>query len=357
MKRNNAVDFVRIYAACVLLFMHLMEFFGNAKESMPDFIAIYVELFFILTGFFAMKHVTGAHSGSESTVSFLLAKAKTFYLPLCLANVVQLVINCCMNHVSTLGGVLERLWHFKWEFLLLQCAGFIQNPQFNNDYLIGPAWFLSAMLLALAVIYPLTKYFRRIYVSIIAPVSILFIYTGFTQAYGTLNVGNGSLFVIMDAPLRAFAGISVGMLVYEAFCMLQTRTRADGFKLKGVYVLIDTCCWAMLPISIAIGVMGNDHSGLFMVPVFAEIVISSMLGITPVPRLLNKIPSSISGFMGKMSLFIYLAQWSAIVVVMQWLPLLEPGMKMAAAAVITVIYGFVLYIVDAAYHKRRTLRT
>ena len=213
MKRNNAIEIVRIYAAFVLVFMHLMEFFGSAGESLSNFLSIYVELFFILTGFFTMKHIDGAHGGNESTISFLLGKIKAFYLPLCLANLVQLVINCLMNHVSTLGGVLEKIWHFKWEFLLLQCAGFIQNPSFNGDYLIGPAWFLSAMMLSLAVIYPLAKHFRKLFVSIIAPLSIVFIYSGFTQAYGTLNVGNGFRFVIMDATLRAFAGISAGVLV------------------------------------------------------------------------------------------------------------------------------------------------
>ena len=148
MKRNNTVEIVRIYAACVLIFIHLMEFFGSTAESLSNFLSIYVEFFFILTGFFMMKHIAGGRSENESTVSFLLGKVKAFYLPLCLANAVQLVINCCMSHVTTLGGVLEKLWHFKWELLLLQCAGFIQNPAFNGDYLIGPAWYLSAMMLA-----------------------------------------------------------------------------------------------------------------------------------------------------------------------------------------------------------------
>ena len=107
----------------------------------------------------------------------------------------------------------------------------------------------------------------------------------------------------------------------------------------------------MLPLSIAIALWGKDDSGLFMIPVFAEIVISAMLGVTPVSRLLNRIPSRISGFMGKMSLFIYLAQWSAIFGVMLWMPLSEPNVKIAAAAVITVIYGAVLYAVDTAYRR------
>ena len=198
----------------------------------------------------------------------------------------------------------------------------------------------------------MVKHFRKLYVSVIAPLSIVFIYSGFTQAYGTLNVGNGFQFVIMDALLRAFAGLSVGVLVYEAFGAVQARVGSDGFKLKGAYVLIDTCCWAMLPLSVAIAVWGKDNSGLFMVPVFAWIVISAMLGMTPVPRLLGRIPSAISGFLGKFSLFIYLTQWSAITGVMLWMPRADSGVKIAVASVITVVYGILLYAVDAAYRKR-----
>ena len=76
-----------------------------------------------------------------------------------------------------------------------------------------------------------------------------------------------------------------------------------------------------------------------------------MLGITPVPRLLNRIPSALAAFMGKMSLYIYLAQWSAIFGVMLWSSFSEPGMKIAAASAITVVYGAVLYAVDAMAHR------
>ena len=44
---------------------------------------------------------------------------------------------------------LKELFHFKWEFLMIHMAGFNQAPAFNTDYLLGPAWFISSLLLAL----------------------------------------------------------------------------------------------------------------------------------------------------------------------------------------------------------------
>jgi len=168
-KRNNAVEIIRIFAAVTIVFLHLMQFFSDAPKSLSHFLSIYVELFFILSGFFMMIHISSPGHKDESTFTFLFCKVKVFWLPLIIANIIQLVLNCIMNHVSTFLGVLEKIWHFKWEFLLLQCAGFIQDPKFNEDYLIVPTWFLSAMLLALLVIHPLVKLYRKAYVYVIAP--------------------------------------------------------------------------------------------------------------------------------------------------------------------------------------------
>jgi len=353
MKRNNAVEIVRIFAAVTIVFLHLMQFFSDYSKSLSHFLSIYVELFFILSGFFMMIHITTPRKKDESTFTFLYSKVKVFWFPLLIADVIQLILNCIMNHVSSFFGVLEKIWHFKWEFLLLQCAGFNQNPQFNTDYLIGPTWFLSAMMLALAVIYPLAKHYQRAYVCIIAPLSIVFIYSNFVQTYGTMDVGNGFSLKIMDAPLRAFAGISVGVLAYEVYLFLQTKITLGKFGLKKIHIFIDTCCWLMLPVSIMIAVWGNVDNSLFMVLVFVEIVVSSVVGITPVPRMLNRIPNGIASFLGKFSLFIYLSQWSAIFATMIWMSSQKSGMKMGMAALFTLVYAVTLYGVNAISYKAK----
>ena len=44
---------------------------------------------------------------------------------------------------------------------------------------MGPAWYLSALIISLVFAYPLARYFRRIFTDIICPLSILIIYRGF----------------------------------------------------------------------------------------------------------------------------------------------------------------------------------
>ena len=46
-------------------------------------------------------------------------------------------------------------------------------PTFNVDYLCGPSWYLSALIIATAILYPIAKNFRKVYSNIICPVVVL----------------------------------------------------------------------------------------------------------------------------------------------------------------------------------------
>jgi predicted nucleotidyltransferase len=67
------------------------------------------------------------------------------------------------------SDVLKELFHFKWEFLMIHMAGFNQAPAFNKDYLLGPAWYLSSLILALAPFYFLCRRFGKTFSGVIAP--------------------------------------------------------------------------------------------------------------------------------------------------------------------------------------------
>lgn len=347
-KRKNTIELVRFWASVLIIATHMNEFFGKDAAAFSNVVSVYADFFFMVSGFFLLQHLDKPENADETTFDMILGKVKGFWFPLCVANCVQLVIVCVMEHVQSIGGVLEKIWHFKWEFVLLQCAGFIRDPQFGRDYLIGPSWFLSAMLLALIVVYPLAKHFRRLFVSVICPLSVFFIYCGFMQAYGTLNVGNGFLLVvIMDAVLRAFAGLCTGAMCFQAYLYLKTKSWTSS---KWYYIL-DGICWLMLPVSVLIAAYGTEDSGLFMIIPFCMIIISSVSENTPVVRSLSRFPDKASRFLGKMSLYIYLAQWSAIFAVMLFMPQAEGSIKIIFSSLITVIYGSILCFLDVKARK------
>lgn len=346
-RNNRAIELIRSFAIIIIFIGHLLERFVGVGSQTSHFFGIYVEFFFMISGFFMMAHIQNSHNENESSWDYTLHKVKKFWGPLCIVNFSQLFVHCCMSNVNSVGGVFEKLWHFKWEFFLLQCAGFIQNPAFDKDYLVGPTWYLSALVLATIVLYPIAKNYKRIYTNIICPLVMLIAYAGFIQTYGHMNIGNGFKFIVMDAFVRALAGICCGSLCYSAYLCLKEKENS------ALMVGIDCLGWIMIPMSVIIGLSGIDDSGLFMLIPFGIIIISSMLNRTPVSKALNRIPAKAVTFLGIFSLYIYLSHWVAMFAVMHFMPNLDGPVKVIIAAIITIAYSFVLLLIDK---KRKDMK-
>ena len=303
----------------------------------------------MLSGFFMMAHIDGLNGREEMTWDFLIRKIKGFFVPLCIMNAIQFVIHCITNNVNTFSGVLKKLIHFGWELLLLQTAGMIQSPQFNQDYLLGYAWYLSAMMLALVFAYPLAKHFRKVFVNIVCPLAVLAIYAVFAQKYGSLNAGNDFTGPFMDAFLRGFAGTCLGVLCYSAYMYCGNK----GGKPTKLMTALDAVCWMALPgIPLLTFFCREDYGLIMLIPVFV-IVLSAMLNKTPVARFLNRIPASAAAFMSKLSLYIYLSHYSAMRLAMLLLPEGKPEAKALAAIAGTAVFSYMLYTVDKARGAKR----
>ena len=178
-KYCGSYDILKFTAALMVVFYHLYKMLGlSSTYPITDAISVYVELFFILSGFFLMAHVdTLPADAGETVVGYLLHKCGGFFGALCIVNAVHFFFFCNYNGIRSVAGVLSQLWHFKWEFLMLQCGNFIRDPQFNTDYLVGVTWYLSAMMITQAVIYPLARYYRKSFLHIICPIMIFFVYS------------------------------------------------------------------------------------------------------------------------------------------------------------------------------------
>ncbi|MBR5869233.1 MAG: hypothetical protein IKZ21_07280, partial [Clostridia bacterium] len=248
--RLNAIELLRFWGACGILMIHFGKFyFENNGYFSKGY--LFVEYFFILTGFYMMQKL---ESGSEplSTPAFLLGKIKGFYAPLCVVLCGHLLYECIYRGCQTVGDVVDRLFHFKWEFLMLSTAGFIRSPQIHQGHLMGQTWYLSAMIIALVFAYPLARFYRRAYLNLVAPLSILCVYSFMVQTFGGLDYGNVYVGVMILAVLRGFAGISVGALTYAASRALEAR----GFRSRGerrTAVMVEIVCWVMLILAVVFG--------------------------------------------------------------------------------------------------------
>ena len=347
--RISSIEFIRLYVALIVMVIHITEFFFSDTVSLTGTAVCLVEFFFMLSGFFLMSHLDGKQDGEETVWDFIIGKVRRFIVPLTIMNIIQFVLKCIVDGANTAGGVLKKLLHFGWEFLVLQCAGMIQSPQFNQDYLIGPSWYLSAMLLALVFAYPLAKHYRRFFVNIICPFSVLAVYSVFAQKYGTLNVGNDFSGPFMDAFLRGFAGTCAGVLCYGAYnYCLKKGGEPSGF-MKAAEIL----CWLVLPGAPLLAYFCSEDFGfLLLIPLFA-VILSAMLNKTPAARLFNSIPPRTASFLGRISLYIYLSHFTALFIAMMLLPDNQAAAKVACTVAVTAVLSTMLYLVDSARSARK----
>ncbi len=296
--------------------------------------AVVVEFFFMLSGFLLIKGVaakksiqadsatlggssvlTDSESQPENLSETLVAslgysykKAKSFYAAYITSFFLVFILNQITGKVTDLGVIFKNLFHFKWEALLLQMAGFNPDPQFNVDYLVGPTWYLSAMLIAMIPVYFLATRHTKLYTNLIAPVSVVCIYGYMMQGYGTMDVGNEMVMgFIMLGLLRAFAGLSVGVIVYSIYVKVSAL---PGNKYRtGVFNVLDVLGYISLPCIIIMNPWLSQADMLFWVLIFGCLIMLGFLDASPISHFLNTHFVRLGAYLGKLSLYIYIFHW------------------------------------------------
>lgn len=284
-----------------------------------------------------IKHLS-ERTDPMNPAAYVLHKAGSFYPVFIIAFALQFVLFVCMNRLGSPSEVAGNLFHFKWEALLLQTAGFIPDPQFNSDYLLGQAWYLSAMLLALVIAYPLAKHLKKWYLALVCPLVIIFVYSFIMQTMGTLNIGNEYLVVIMSAVLRALAGTCVGSLCYVGYA----RLKEHPFQRKKTAALVEIACYAGLVGLFFIPDSASDADSLFFILVFALLIVFGFANQTPVSRFLNAHGRKLFTYLGSLSLYLYLLHWSVMSAMQLWAPKMEPAIAFALFFGVTFILSALL---------------
>ena len=339
--RIASVEWIRVFAAtCVVLFHFEQLYFG--EHLYLENMAVVVDFFFLLSGFLLMKSAVTksdaeqqvAPAGASTKIAatpavslprklteslrYVFSKAMSFYPAYLLAFFMVFVLTTITLQMTDFGQIMARLFHFKWEALLLQMAGFIPDPHFNVDYLVGSAWYLSAMLLAMIPVHFLATYCQKAYTNVIAPLAALCVYCFFMQTYGTIDAGNEIVGFVMSGTLRAFAGLSVGCVCYALYKRASetqwSRAAITGASIAEVLCILSVACLIVLRDWIAAPDL------LFWVPVFALLVFFCFSDKTVVAHFLNTHATRVAVYLGKLSLYVYLFHWFFVLFFVQCIP-------------------------------------
>ena len=236
--------------------------------------------------------------GSE-TLHFILHKIRSFLPEFLIAWWIGFVLIGVVRQY----GVLDYLKAFGndfWELTLVKMSGLFTHG------IDGAMWYLSAMLLGMAILYPLLRTKRDLMTHLVCPLLALFLYGYLCQAEGHPRDPIVWLGVCYKGLVRAVAGLCTGVVICMAVRRLK-RFSPSGLTKTGNALAIGV---QLLCLILAIRYMAEqepseyDYFYMFLLMLlvllsFAGFGLESVLGNSQRLHLL-------SAFLGKYSLSLYL---------------------------------------------------
>lgn len=273
----------------------------------------------------------GGNSLALETIHFIAQKVWGLFPLYIIGFVLSFVANQYVSHPS-LEQFIKNLFRSALAFFRVgTTVGLIVDEP------LGAAWYISAMLLSMMIIYPLVRYRRTIYTYIVAPLICMFIYGYLQFNYGcaaTLD-WNG---ICTNGLLRGIAGISLGCVAYEFSEKIRSKNWTmpakkwmTGLEIGGYLLAIihmkylwiwgsnDFVIVMILALSVAISGSCKSYSGKSVKgrsKIWAELGLALYMGHMPVRTLVLHSERFVS-FESK--LIIYLVSSLVLSFILRWL--------------------------------------
>lgn len=212
-RRNGAIDFLRLLFCMGVVFCHGRNLGGTPEIALfADAGYIGVEFFFLVSGFLMAKSAARkqdaacTHLGTE-TVLFLWHKIKPV-LPYYLFAVIFSYSRTVIAKEFTPVEAVRNLMLGVWDLFFLRMSGI------KTYGIVRATWYLSAMYIAMFILYPMIRKWQETFTHIIAPLIAIFFLGYLSQKYGNLNQYTGNYTLVYSGVLRALAEISLGCVCY-----------------------------------------------------------------------------------------------------------------------------------------------
>ncbi|MBQ6164163.1 MAG: acyltransferase [Clostridia bacterium] len=300
---NPEVDFWKFFFAVIIFVFHSGGIINGGNPIKLGYLG--VEFFFIVSGYFLAAKVRSdeARGVRTPTSEFMKRKISGIYRPFLAAFIIAFTTRCIaadLPFIDTLKNLLLSLF----EVLLVRMYGF---PGYNMNN--GPTWYISSMMIAMVMLYPLMAKYRRPFLRIACPVITLFFYGYYAQranGIGFSPADKVSLLIFSGYTIRAFPGLCLGAFVNECCALIKERkirtTKAGCIVFAGAELL--ALAWILFYMIFAYKLKWAAvcmYSMPAALAFFCFIVFSELTGIK---RLLRGIDFSV---FSKLSLYLYLS--------------------------------------------------
>lgn len=236
--------------------------------------------------------------GSE-TLHFILHKIRSFLPEFLIAWWIGFVLIGVVRQY----GVLDYLKAFGndfWELTLVKMSGLFTHG------IDGAMWYLSAMLLGMAILYPLLRTKRDLMTHLVCPLLALFLYGYLCQAEGHPRDPIVWLGLCYKGLVRAIAGLCTGVVICMAVRRLKKLAPAGLTKLGNALAIGTQLLCLILTIRYMAEQEPSEYDYFYMFLLMLLVLISfSGFGLESVLGNSQRL-HRLSAFLGKYSLSLYL---------------------------------------------------
>ena len=307
-KRNGEIDVLRLLFAMAVLLHHFNSTFefGSFKNGY-----IGVEYFYIVTGFLTSRSLAAGtetdvplEKVGEKTWQLILKKVKSFYRYYLAVILLQIVVlDTLIRHTSvfkTAYNILAGIPTITLTFMGIDMK--------TRSLYVSGMWYLSAMVIALFLLYPLMLRYYSFSVSWIFPVLTLFLFGYMFHGHGTLSCWDTWEGAVYGGVLRAVAEIAFGASLY-VFTKRLTEVHAkvlqsESLPVKILLTLLKAGCIAFVFVFAYGSVMGHRLRRAVDIPVFFILAAGVVLCFANAGFCIPD--SACTRFCGKVSLGLYI---------------------------------------------------
>ncbi len=279
-----------------VVFSHDLSFFRHGRTG--------VEFFFLVSGYLLANSAHRQYSSGnivKSTAGFMYKKVMSIVPYHVFVFVVDMIIFYIVKEWKGISMALQRFISYLPGLFFLQKSG-IKCTEVNTV-----EWYIPAMFVAMAVLYPLVLFYKDKFTKIACPIIAVVIIGYLIQSTGQLGGVNQYVFngILPKVYVRAFGELCAGVFIYEV--VQHFKTRKPGKTEKIFMTAAELGCYGSV-IFYAV----TDWSNKYEAQAFYALAVAIGLTFSEKTYTANKLNNKFVYFLGKFSLPLYLSQSIAL---------------------------------------------
>lgn len=204
---NGLLDILKFIFSILIIFSHGIFLAEEGNALFFGYALIGVEFFFVVSGYLLMCTLYSRHLTLREFIIRRICGLYTYFIVAYLFCFFCWLYLLIINENPGKWILLTRILKAPFEFFFLNSSG-ISTAGVNGTW-----WYISAMLFAEWLLYPIILYKEKWYLYYLAPLSLFLISGYMSFNYGTIATGTFSGFIKTDN-LRAILGIMSGTMVF-----------------------------------------------------------------------------------------------------------------------------------------------